>query len=132
VTQKPLPDDVQRFLTGEIVSVERLDVLLFLHRHTTRWWTAEKVADELEMPAEAVHSHLEHLSTRNLLDVRIADSMLFCYKPAREDLSRLVEDLAEAHYRRRDTVVRVLTGQPADGARLFAEAFHFRKGKKDG
>jgi hypothetical protein len=41
-----------------------------------------------------------------------------------------VEDVAQAHYRHRDAVVAVLAGRPADSARLFAEAFHFRKGRK--
>ncbi len=82
------------------------------------------------MPANLIQAHLEHLSARNLLDVRIADSVIFCYKPTREELSRLVEDVAEAHYRHRDAVVAMLTGRSPNSARLFAEAFELRKGKK--
>ncbi|HWN41264.1 MAG TPA: hypothetical protein VNW71_03535, partial [Thermoanaerobaculia bacterium] len=74
MTQAVLSDAVKHFLTGAVVSVERLDVLLFLYRHANRWWAAEKLAAELEMPADAVQSHLEHLSARNLLEVRIAES----------------------------------------------------------
>jgi hypothetical protein len=117
-------------LTEDATSVERLDVLLFMHRHATRWWSAETLAAELEMPANLIQAHLEHLSARNLLDVRIADSVIFCYKPTREELSRLVEDVAEAHYRHRDAVVAMLTGRSPNSARLFAEAFELRKGKK--
>lgn len=128
-----LPDAVKRFLTDAIVSVERLDVLLFLFRHSKRWWAADKLAAELEMPAGAVQSHLENLSARNLLEVRIAESVIFCYKPLSEELSQLVEAVASTHYRHRDAVAAVLTGhQPSDSARLFADAFHFRKGKRDG
>lgn len=133
MTQAALSDVVKRFLTDVVVSVERLDVLLFVHRHAARWWAAEKLAAELEMPARAVQSHLEHLSARNLLDVRIAEAVIFCYKPAREELSRLVEEVARAHYSHRDDVVAVLAGGPSDSARLFAEAFQFWKGKiRDG
>lgn len=128
-----LPDAVKHFLTDDIVSVERLDVLLFLHRHAKRWWPAQKVSAELEMPADAVQAHLEQLSARNLLEVRIAEAVIFCYKPVSEELSRLVETVASLHYRHRDDVVAVLTGhQPSDGARLFAEAFNFRKGRRNG
>jgi hypothetical protein len=133
VTPAALQDTIQRFLTEDIVSVERLDVLLFMYRHATAWWSAEKMAALLEMPAEALHSHLEQLSGRNLLDVRIAESVIFFYKPASEDLARLVEDVADAHYRHRDAVVAVLAGRPPASARLFAEAFKLRKGtKRDG
>jgi hypothetical protein len=133
VTQAVLSDAVKHFLTGAVVSVERLDVLLFLYRNANRWWAAEKLAAELEMPADAVQLHLEHLSARNLLEVRIAESVIFCYKPFSQELSTLVEAVASMHYHHRDAVVSVLTGhQPTDGARLFAEAFHFRKGRRNG
>lgn len=136
MTEAVLSTAVRHFLTDDIISVERLDVLLFLYRHARRWWAAQKLSAELEMPADAVQSHLEYLSARNLLEVRIAESVIFCYKPVSEELSRLVEAVATIHYRQRDAVVGVLTGQPgapsADGARLFAEAFHFRKGKRNG
>lgn len=128
-----LSDSVKHFLMEDIVSVERLDVLLFVYRHAKRWWAAQKLSTELEMPEDAVQSHLEHLSARNLLEVRIAESVIFCYKPVSEELAKLVEAVASTHYRHRDAVVSVLTGhQPSDSARLFAEAFHFRKGKRHG
>ncbi|HWM90120.1 MAG TPA: hypothetical protein VN493_05085 [Thermoanaerobaculia bacterium] len=133
MTQAVLPDAVKHFLTDDIVSVERLDVLLFLYRHAKRWWAAQKLSAELEMPADAVQSHLEHLSARNLLEVRIAESVIFCYKPVNEELSQLVEAVASTHYHHRDAVVSVLTDrQPTEGARLFAEAFHFWKGRRNG
>jgi hypothetical protein len=133
VTQAVLPEAVKHFLTGAVGSVGRLDVLLFLYRHANRWWAAEKLSAELEMPADAVQLHLEHLSARNLLEVRIAESVIFCYKPANEELSRLVEAIASTHYHHRDAVVGVLTDHPpTESARLFAEAFHFRKGRRNG
>lgn len=132
MTHAPLPDAVRRFLTEDVGSVERLNLLLFLHRHAARWWAAEALAAELEMPADTVQSHLEHLGARNLLDVRIAGSVIYCYKPGREDLGELVEEVARAHYLHRDAVVAVLANRLADSARLFADAFQLRKGKRDG
>lgn len=131
MTRATIPDAVRRFLTDEVGSVERLDLLLFLQRHPTRWWAAQTVAAELEMPADAVQSHLEYLSARNLLDVRVAESVIYCYNPGREDLSQLVEDVARAHYRHRDELVAVLTRRATGSARLFADAFQLRKDKRD-
>ncbi|HET9209108.1 MAG TPA: hypothetical protein VFR03_01855 [Thermoanaerobaculia bacterium] len=123
---------MRRFLTDAVGSVERLNLLLFLHRHATRWWAAQNLAAELEMPADTVQTHLEHLSARNLLDVKIAESVIYCYKPGRDDLSALVEEVARAHYLHRDDVVAVLAQRLSGSARLFADAFQLRKGKRDG
>lgn len=130
MTQAPLSDAVRRFLSESIGSVGRLNLLLFLHRHAARWWAAQALAEELEMPADTVQTHLEHLSARNLLDVRIVESVIYCYKPGREELSALVEEVARAHYLQRDDVVAVLAQRRAGSARLFAGAFQLRKGKK--
>jgi len=132
VTQAPFSDAVRRFLTESVGSAERLILLLFLHRYAARWWAAPALADEIEMPADTVQSHLEHLSARNLLDVRIAESVIYCYKPAREELSALVEEVARAHYLHWDDVVAVLAQRLTGSARLFADAFQLRKGKRDG
>jgi hypothetical protein len=125
-------DELQRFLVNDIGSVERLDVLLFLYRHRPQWWGAQKLASQLEMLADTVQTHLERLSARNLLDVKLAESVLFCYGPGNESLARLVDAIALAHYTNRDEVVGVLTHRPPKGARLFAEAFHLQNRKRDG
>jgi hypothetical protein len=56
--------------------------------------------------------------------------VLYRYNPGREELSRLVEEAAQAHFFHRNEVVAVLARQPSGSARLFAEAFQLRKGKR--
>jgi predicted ArsR family transcriptional regulator len=132
VADAAISEKARRFLTNEVGSVERLDLLLFMYRNATRWWPAHALTDELEMPADAVQSHLEHLSARNLLDVRIAESVIYRYKPGREELAELVEEVARTHYLHRNDVVAVLARRTTESARLFADAFQLRKGKRDG
>jgi hypothetical protein len=84
----------RRFLIEEVGSVERLDLLLFLVRHPARWWSAQVLAEELGMPAHAAQLHLEHFSARNLLAVRLAESVLYRYEPGQEELSGLVAEVA--------------------------------------
>jgi hypothetical protein len=127
-----ISDAAKRFLTDQVGSVERLDLLLVLYRHAARWWGAQALTDEVEMPAGAVQAHLDHLSARNLLDVRIAESVLYRYHPAREELAQVVEEIARAHFLHRNDIVALLTCRTTDSARLFAEAFQLRKGKRDG
>jgi hypothetical protein len=132
VTAAVLTEALRRFLIDEVGSVERFDLLLFLHRNAARWWAAQTLTAEVEMPADLIQSHLEHLSARNLLDVRIAGSVLYRYNPGREELSRLVEEAARAHFFQRNEVVAVLARQLPGSARLFADAFQLRKGKRNG
>lgn len=115
-----------------MTSVDRLTVLLFLHRQPARWWESQALAAELEMGSEAVQSHLEHLAARSLLDVRITSSLVYRYKPGREELAGLVDEIARAHFLDYDAVVALLSRRAPKGARLFAAAFQFRKGKRDG
>jgi len=126
-----ISDAARRFLVDEIGPVERLDLLLFLHKQAARWWGAQALAAELGMPETSVQLHLDHLSARNLLDVRISGSVVYRYNPGREELSRLVEEIARVHYLQRDAVVAVVARRRAGSARLFADAFHW-KGKRDG
>jgi hypothetical protein len=132
MSRAALSDTAQRFLTDQVGSVERLDLLLFLYRHAARWWGAQALTGEVEMAADAVQLHLDHLSARNLLDVRIAESVLYRYHPARDELARLVEEIARAHFLHRNDVVALLTRRASGSARLFADAFQIRKGKRDG
>jgi hypothetical protein len=132
VTHVPLPAAVERFLRQQIVSFERLGVLLLMRRHTSRWWSAHTVALELEMPVEAAQAHLEHLGTCNLVAVRVAESVLYRYEPGTDELAQVVERVADAHYHQRDAMAKVLALAPSEGIRLFADAFRLRRGPRDG
>lgn len=127
-----LSDSARQFLAVAIGSIERLDLLLFLYRHATKWWAADTLTAEIDMPADVVQSELEILSARNLLDVRITESVIYRYNPVRADLSRLVEEIAQAHFLHRKEVVTLLTSRAHGSARLFADAFRLRRGKDDG
>ena len=69
MTQLSLSAAARRLLVDGVGSLERLDLLLFLHRQAARWWSAQALAGELDRPAEALEAHLDHLAARNLLDV---------------------------------------------------------------
>jgi hypothetical protein len=132
VTHASLPATVERFLRQKIVSFERLGVLLLTRRDTSRWWSAHSVALELQMPVEAAQAHLEHFGTCNLLDVRVAESVLYRYEPGTHELAEVVDGVAEAHYNQRDAIVKILAQTPSEGIRLFADAFRLRRDPRDG
>jgi hypothetical protein len=126
-----LSDAVRRFLLEDIASIERLDILLLMHRHLERWWAAQTLGGELGMSVDVAQVHLETLCARNLLEVRIAESLLYRYQPGTPWLSQLVDDVSRVHDADRSHVVALMANAPR-GVRLFAEAFRFWKGTSDG
>lgn len=132
MTQLSLSEAARRLLVDGVGSLERLDLLLFLHRQAARWWSAQALAGELDRPAESLQAHLDHLAARNLLDVRIAESVVYRYQPGREDLRPLVEELARANHLQRDALAMLLAQRLGESARLFANAFQLRRDKRDG
>jgi predicted ArsR family transcriptional regulator len=132
VAQLSLSEAARRLLTEGVGSLERLDLLLFLHRQPARWWSARALEGELDRPADALRRHLDHLVAQNLLDVRIAESVVYRYQPGRDDLAAQVEELARENHLHRDAVATLLARRLGESARLFANAFQLRRGKRDG
>lgn len=132
MTQLSLSEAARRLLADGIGSLERLDLLLFLHRQAAKWWSAQALAGELGRPADVLQSQLEHLAAVNLLDVRIAESVVYRYQPGRDDLAAQVEELARESHLHRDAVAMLLARRLGESARLFADAFRIWRDKRDG
>lgn len=127
-----MSEAARRLLVDGVGSLERLDLLLFLQRQAARWWSAQALASELRLPAERLQSHLDHLAAGNLLDVRIAELVVYRYQPGRDDLAAQVEELERESHRHRDAVAMLLAQRRGESARLFADAFRLRREKRDG
>ena len=69
------------FLRESIKSVHELDTILVLHRDASRWWSAEQIAEELSMRVDVAARALETLAGRNLLDVRVGETLAYCWAP---------------------------------------------------
>ena len=101
---------VRRFLRQDIASSECLSVLLLMRQHADRWWEAQNVADALDIAADTAQAALERLSARNLLDVRLAGSLTYCYHPGTDSLASLVDDVARLHAADRGVVFDLVAG----------------------
>ena len=129
---EPLSAQLTRLIVDRIGSVEALEALLLLARTPDKWWTAKAVADEIgDQPASASRA-LDGLCANNLLDVRIAQDVLFKYAPRAGDAD-LVRQLVETYRTRRIAVLQLLSRR-VDSVREFAEAFRVgkKKGSEDG
>jgi hypothetical protein len=119
-----LPKRVTEFLQSKVTSVDRLEALLLLQRSPDRWWSAEAVADELGVSPASMSAALDGLCSQNLLDVRVAQAVLFRYRPAGTQDEEAVRELVDAYRTRRLLVLKVV--MPAnESIRQFADAFRF-------
>ncbi|HEY8209500.1 MAG TPA: hypothetical protein VIG99_18555 [Myxococcaceae bacterium] len=75
-----------RFFQVNLDGDVRVQVLRFLAAATDHSWTADSVARELGVASAEAAKALDHLCTRNLLDVRISAELHFRYNPGSEAL----------------------------------------------
>jgi hypothetical protein len=119
---------VAQFVAAHIDSVFRLDIVLLLARQTPRAFTPEEVARELRLDPYGAAAELEAMASRGLLDeVREGATVKYKFEPAREDVRRVVRELATLYAQRPTTIVTLIYTRPSDKLRSFADAFKLRK-----
>jgi hypothetical protein len=122
----------RRAIVACVHSVEELEVLLFLARDRRRYWSADSIGGQIGLASGAVAAALESMASRNMLDVRIAEAVLYRLDPAASDIDGCVTLTLEAAWRDRASVLKtILAGRSA--AHDFTDAFRVtRKPKADG
>lgn len=126
-----LPDDVVQFIGERIDSVEQLEVLLLLHQHSARDWTAEAAATVLYSQPSSVGRRLAILQLQGLLDVTDEAAPAFRYAPKTPEIHETVNRLAAAYKERRVSIVGLIASKPMDNVRAFADAFRIVRKKEE-
>ncbi len=122
-----LPDDVRQFITDNISSVAKLEVLLLLRSNPAQEWSAAAVAKALATSAEVMETQLNEWQSRGLLTVNESSERCYRYQPRTAEMERIVRDLADLYQARRVTVITQIYSEPVDKVRTFADAFRLRK-----
>jgi hypothetical protein len=137
LTATPVSDDVRAFLREYIESYEQLEVLLLLQREPSHPWTTDSLGTQLHIAPSALGDALIALRSRRLLESSLKGS---------EEHYRLVADVAGNETLGRiatlytENAVEIIKLMSADSIerirtaalRTFADAFVFRKDKKNG
>lgn len=127
-----LPDEVRRFIAGNLSSVAQLEMLLLLREQREREWTVEEVSHDLYGAAAGMVDPLNDLVSKGLAYVTHAPEPRFRYRPDHGGpLDDVVARVADTYKQRRVAVITLIHSRPADLARNFAEAFRFRKNQED-
>jgi hypothetical protein len=126
-----MTSETERAVVACVRSVEELEVLLYLARDR-RYCSADTIGAGLGLPPPSVAKALESMASRNLLDVRIAEAVLYKLDPASTAMAGCVEVTLEAAWRDRTAVLKaILSGRSA--VQDFADAFRVtRKRRSDG
>jgi hypothetical protein len=127
-----LPPAVRRFIEARIDSIEQLEIVLLLYRYPERSWTARDIADTLRLSPRAAARDLEMLARRNLLDVRLGDTVRYRYAPAVPELAAAARAVAECYRDKRTEIVALVAARGRRSLRDFADAFRITKDRDDG
>ena len=125
MTDGRMAPETRRAVAACVRSVEELEVLLFLARDR-RYCSADTIGAALGLPARAVGAALESMASRNLLDVRIAEAVLYKLDPASKASAAFVELTLDAAWRDRTTVLKAILSRRS-AAQAFADAFRVTK-----
>ncbi|HLM42455.1 MAG TPA: hypothetical protein VK458_01255 [Myxococcaceae bacterium] len=126
-----LPEDVRNLITDHIESVEQLEILLLLHQHGSRVWTADSVARELRVAPNSAGERMDELARASILARTQGSAVEYRYAPKSPSLDVAVAGLARAYSERRVTVINFIFSKPVDKIRTFADAFRLRKDDDD-
>lgn len=121
-----ISNDARRAIETHLKTVEELDVLLLLGRDPERYWSSTAAAEATALPPRVTADVLEVLASRNLLDVRLGEALLYRFDPAAFETRALADAILEAGWRRRTAVVRIILGLPSQPIRTTV-----RRGRSD-
>lgn len=118
-----ISDRLRRFLKEKIQTVLRLEILLLLHRHQPRTFTASEVANRLGFENDITEYELGQLAAIGAIVQPNSDKTKYRYHPLSVTLGSLIEQLALHYSKHRIPILSVMLAEHPDKTRLFAEAF---------
>jgi hypothetical protein len=126
----PFPEHVISFVTTHLRTVEELHLLVAMSGAPDRWFDGDSVARELGIGTQAARAALEHLASRNLLEIRVTGDVRYQFNPGTPEMRNAAIACVEAYYRDPVTMWRHVSEHlTRRGIRDFADAF--RIGHRD-
>ena len=128
MTPSKLDEDLSRFITEHISSVEELEILLLLR---DRLLPIPEISRELRANPESVDNRIRRLTDRGLLVRQDADPPHFTLAKD-PSLHGTAQRLAQAYREKRFIVIDLIFSKPNNILRVFADAFKIKKEPSDG
>jgi DNA-binding IclR family transcriptional regulator len=122
----PPSPEVIEFAAAHLRGLEDLQVLLTCLEARDRWWDAAGIARQIGLKLSSARRSLDHLASRNLLDIRITGDLRYQFKPGNAVLEDAALACASAYRANPIAVVRLVAESAQRNLRDFADAFKFR------
>jgi hypothetical protein len=127
MSEKGIPEPIRRFVLANLHSVDQLEVLLHLFKHSEREWSAEEVGGVHRTSPLAAEARLADLYGRGLLLRRVERGETLYRFAAQPELKVVIERLAQFYSSHHVRIIELIYSRPAEAIRSFAEAFRIRK-----
>lgn len=130
---EPFPEEIVRFLDGNIESIDQLEILRLLGEDPTSYKSVTTLAEEVQADAQIVVAHAIAMRDRGLIHIETRDHETVCrYGPATPELASVAGRLLQLYKERPVSMIKLVYARSHDPLRTFAEAFRIRKGGKEG
>ncbi len=124
------PDELspaaKRFLADHVNSVMALELLLLLRRERDSTWTAKTVTRELRCAETWAAAQLDALHAVGLTqpDAAVDGGYRFTLD---EQQASVLDEIADAHRRRRSSIIRLIVSSLDSNVQSFSDAFRLRR-----
>lgn len=122
-----IPDDVRRYIVQCVPSVPYLEAVTLMSADTSAAWDAHQLAQRLYLDDARTSELLEHLRTAGVAQPDVHQQ--WHYAPSSPQLADLLARLVEVYARNLVEVSTLVHSKSNRKARLFADAFVWRKDK---
>lgn len=125
---EPIPEDIQRFMDGNLESLEQLEILRVLSENQSTEWTVPALARQVQSQAHHTAQHLAALQSRGLLTTVTTATEVCCrYGVATPDLENHLNRLLQLYKERPVTIIRMIYARKNQTLQAFADSFRMRK-----
>ena len=130
-------DDVRAFLREYIESYEELELLLLLQRESSGSWSAQSLGAQLHLDPSVLDGALVALLNKQIIK-KVVDERSVCYElQSLPTLNGILGRLASTYASNAIEIVKLMSAHSIErirtaALRTFADAFVFRKDKKNG
>lgn len=141
ISEKPpgleVSDDARAFLRENIECYEELDLLLLLHRESLHPWTVDSLAARLHIAPSVLHAALITLRRRKVIESSFDEGEERHRLRADIAMNETLERLLTQYASNPVEIIKLMSAHSIErirtaALRSFADAFLFRKDKKNG
>lgn len=121
-----IPDDVRRFILSHALTVPDVEALLALRAAGDAGCDAGFLVSRLYVPPPRVDAITAKLRELQIIEPS-ADGAAFVYRPASDELTRVLDALVTCYVRNLVQVTHLIHSAETRAAQRFADAFRIRK-----